>query len=336
MSRPSQERGSGVSGPQQDPLGRAPLLAVVGPTGAGKTALAIELAEALGGELIGCDALQLYRRFDIATAKPSAAERARVPHHLVDILEPEDRFTLSRFVRHAERALETVRARASQPILVGGTGMYLRGFLRGIVPAPEIDPSLRRRIGEIRERRGETAMHRWLRRVDPDSALRIEPADRQRVGRALEWWLASGTRWSERLESQGTWTAKTERFRCLKLGLDADPAWLNPRLEQRVERFFAAGLVDEVRALLASGVSPECSAFQAIGYREVAHALGDGSSMTDVIERVKVHTRRYAKRQRTWFRKEPGVVWLDASVPASSLLAAGLDAWARFEPESAV
>ncbi len=179
-------------------------------------------------------------------------------------------------------------------------------------------------------------MHRWLAKVDPDSAARIGPADRQRVGRALEWWIVARSRWSERLDSQGTWSGAGERYRCLKLGLDAPADWLTPRIEERVDRFFANGLVEEVRNLLASGVSPECNAFQAIGYREVAQALRDGTSMDDVIERVKIHTRQYAKRQRSWFRKEPGVVWLDATAAQQSLLASGLGAWARFVREHAV
>ena len=259
-----------------------------------------------------------------------------MPHHLVDELEPQDDFNLARFVGRAERALESVCRRGAQPILVGGTGMYLRGLLCGIVPAPEIDPALRGRLRRIQDRRGDRAMHRWLQRVDAESAARLEPGDRQRVARALEWWLASRTRWSARLESQGTWTEQAERYRCLKLGLDADPEWLNPRLVQRVERFFAAGLVQEVRSLLADGVSPECNAFQAIGYREVAQALSEGGSMEAVIDRVKIHTRRYAKRQRTWFRKERGVVWLDASGSGSALRAKALDAWASFRRQAAI
>lgn len=258
-----------------------------------------------------------------------------MPHHLVDELDPEDNFTLARFVRRAERAIESIRARGAQPILVGGTGMYLRGLLRGIVPAPEIDPALRRRLREMHERRGESAMHRWLQRVDPESAARLAPGDRHRVAHALEWWLVSRTRWSERLEKLGTWAGREERYRCLKLGLDAGSEWLKPKLEQRVEQFFAAGLVEEVRSLLASGVSPECNAFRAIGYREVARALLDGGPMEEVIDRVKIHTRRYAKRQRTWFRQEPGVVWLDASCSRAALRVAALDAWTRFSRRAA-
>ncbi len=280
--------------------------------------------------------MQVYRRFDIATAKPTAEERARVPYHLVDELDPAEDFTLARFIERAEELLVAIRGRGAQPILVGGTGMYLRGLLRGIVPAPDIDPALRRRLAAMHERRGDRAMHRWLSRVDPDSAERIGPGDRQRVGRALEWWVASGSRWSERLDTQGTWGATGERYRCLKLGLDAAVEWLAPRIEQRVERFFADGLVEEVQGLLAAGVSPECNAFQAIGYREVAEALRGGGSMDEVIDRVKIHTRQYAKRQRTWFRKEPGIVWLDARAAPESLLASGLDVWTKFVRQSAI
>ena len=303
---------------------------MVGPTGTGKTALALELAEEIHGELIGCDALQVYRRFDIGTAKPSARERGRVPHHLIDELDPEEDFTLARFVRRAQRAIEDVHTRGAQPIVVGGTGMYLRGLLRGIVTAPEVDPALRRRLRELADRRGEHAMHRWLRRVDPASASRVEPGDRHRVGRALEWWVSSRTRWSERLETHGTWDSGQERFNCLKIGLDAKPEWLRHRLDQRVEGFFSAGLVDEVRELLESGVSRTCNAFRAIGYREVAEALQNPDAEVEVIDRVKIHTRRYARRQRTWFRQEPGIVWLDASSSRRELRDAALDAWARF------
>ena len=331
LSRPPQARGPGVPGP--DPgrlLNGPPLLAVVGPTGTGKTALALDLAEVLDAELIGCDALQLYREFDVATAKPSAAERRRAPYHLVDVQDPRRDFTLARYVALAERTLRETRRRGRQPILVGGTGMYLRGLLRGVVSAPAVDPAIRSRLKAMRERRGERAMHRWLARVDPASAARIAPADRQRVGRALEWWVTSRTRWSDRLERSGTWADDEERFRCLKIGLDGDRDWLAARLAARVERFFAAGLVEEVEMLMASGVSTDANAFKAIGYREVAEALHEGRSTDGLIERVQVATRRYAKRQRSWFRQESGIVWLDASDSTESLRRAALDAWEAF------
>jgi tRNA dimethylallyltransferase len=256
-----------------------------------------------------------------------------VRHHLVDEHDPGDDFTLARFVERAERVIAQLHERNVQPIVVGGTGMYLRGLLRGIIPAPEVDPRLRRRLREMRERRDDRSMHRWLARVDPASAARISPHDRQRVDRALEWWLASRSRWSERLERQGTWTGKAERFRCLKLGLDADTGWLRTRLEARVDRFFAAGLVEEVRGLLASGVPAECNAFKAIGYREVARALRAGGSVEEAVELVKIRTAQYVKRQRTWFRKEPGIVWLNAADSSATLRRTALDVWARFREE---
>ena len=316
---------------QSSSAGCSALLAIVGPTGTGKTALAVRLAEACRGEVVGCDALQVYRGLDAATAKPSAEERARVRHHLVDIQDPRQDFTLARFVTLAERTLEEILQRGCQPILVGGTGLYLRGLLRGIVPAPAVDPEIRRRLKRVQARRGQIAVHRWLARVDPSSAARIEPADRQRVGRALEWWLASGTRWSERLERQGTWATARERHRCLKIGLDAGREWLRPRLEARVDAFFAAGLVDEVRGLLDAGVSPGSNAFKAIGYREVVAALNSAQAVDEIVEHVKLATRRYAKRQRTWFRKEPNVVWLEASANLDELVSRALDAWSRFQ-----
>jgi len=265
------------------------LLAVVGPTGTGKTALAIHLAHALDAELIGCDALQVYRGFDVATAKPTSAERAAVPHHLVDVQDPGKDFTLARFVALAERCIRETRRRGRQPILVGGTGMYLRGLLRGIVHAPEVDARLRERLKAIRARRGDPAMHRWLARIDPASAERLAPADAQRVNRALEWWITSGVRWSDHLAETGTWEGRRERFRCLKIGLDGERDWLWARLEARVEGFFA-----------------------------------------DLVQRVQFATRRYARRQRKWFLREPDIVWLDAAVGAEELTRQALAAWERF------
>jgi tRNA dimethylallyltransferase len=306
------------------------LLAVVGPTGTGKTALAIHLAHALDAELIGCDALQVYRGFDVATAKPTSAERAAVPHHLVDVQDPGNDFTLARFVALAERCIRETRRRGRQPILVGGTGMYLRGLLRGIVHAPEVDARLRERLKAIRARRGDPAMHRWLARIDPASAERLAPADAQRVNRALEWWITSGVRWSDHLAETGTWEGRRERFRCLKIGLDGERDWLWARLEARVEGFFAAGLVEEVRSLLAAGISPDRNAFKAIGYREVVEAVRSGGPTEDLVQRVQFATRRYARRQRKWFLREPDIVWLDASVGAEELTRQALAAWERF------
>jgi len=266
----------------------------------------------------------------VATAKPGRADRARVPHHLVDCFDPREDFTLARFVESAERAIEQIAGRGSTPVLVGGTGMYLRGLLRGIVPAPAVDARLRARLRGIVERRGAHAVHRWLARVDPDSARRLPPADVQRVTRALEWFLASGSTWSATLRARGSWRSGRERYRCLKLGLAAEPAWLERRLEARVERFFSAGLVDEVRRLLDAGVPAAANALKAIGYREIVAGLAAGADEEEMRARVVVHTRRYAKRQRTWFRGEPGVEWIAADLPRARRLERALAAWDRY------
>jgi tRNA dimethylallyltransferase len=278
----------------------------------------VELAVRLDGEIVNCDALQVYRGFDAATAKPPLDQRRRVRHHVVDCIEPDRDFNLAEFERLATGAVSEIADRGKLPIVAGGTGMYLRGLLRGIVVSPGRDERLRSRIRAIGGRRGASALHRWLGRLDPDSAARIPSGDVQRLARAVEFALLDGGKWSERLRKQGTWEDGGERYRALKVGLAMDRRRLCERLDTRVDRFFEGGLVAEVRRLLDHGVSPEANAFKAIGYREVLSALTEGRDADAVREEVKRNTRRFAKRQMTWFRREPGVVWLDAEdgVPA--------------------
>jgi tRNA dimethylallyltransferase len=302
----------------------------VGPTGTGKTSVGVALSEMIGGEIVGCDALQVYRRLDVATAKPSTGELDRAVHHLVDLVDPEIDFSLADYVALAEKAVGEIHTRGRVPIVVGGTGMYLRGLLRGIVDAPERDAALRDRLRRMAARFGTARLHRWLGTVDPVSAARLPVGDTQRIVRALEVVLAGGTPWGERLEREGTWSSREERYRTLKIGLDMDRATLVERVEKRVERFFREGLVEEVRDLLRDGLRPDANALKAIGYREVLRALQAGTDPYLVVEEVKMNTRRYAKRQRTWFRKEPGVVWLDASTPPESLLGEISERWRLF------
>jgi tRNA dimethylallyltransferase len=205
--------------------------------------------------------------------------------------------------------------------------MYLRGLLRGIVEAPPRDPELRERLRRMADRFGSVRLHRWLRTIDPGSARRLPPRDAQRIVRALEISLAGGRSWSERLADRGTWAAGTERYVTLKYGLDMDRARLADRIERRVDDFFAAGLVEEVRALLREGVPPTANAFKAIGYREVLAAILNDDDPGGVRETVKRSTRRYSKRQRTWFRKEPGIEWLDAATPVGDLADAVGERW---------
>jgi len=314
------------------PVDQGPrLLVVLGPTGTGKSRLALALASRLDGEIVGCDALQVYRGLDAATAKPSAADRRRVPHHLVDVVEPRRDYSLAEYVRDAEAAIRAIAGRGRVPLVVGGTGMYLRGLLRGVVDAPPRDAALRARLSRIAERRGIVALHRWLGRVDPRSASRLTPQDRQRVLRALELALGSERTWSERLRRDGTWAAGEERYPTLKIGLDMERGLLASRLDERVERFFDAGLIEEVQRLLAAGVPREANAFKAIGYREVLDRLERGLAPRAAADAIRRNTRRYAKRQRTWFRKEPGVIWLDAAVSLDEQSARALACWAEWK-----
>ena len=292
---------------------------ILGPTGTGKSDLGLAAAERLGGEIVGCDALQVYSGFDKATAKPSAEARARVVHHLVDCVDPRRDFSLAEYARLAERAISEIRSRGNVPIVVGGTGLYLRGLLRGVVEAPGRDPELRDRLRRMSERFGVPRMHRWLRSLDRESAERLPVGDRQRILRALEIAIRGDATWSRMLREAGTWSGGPERFASVKVGLDLDPLVLARRLDRRVERFFEDGLVEEVQSLLRAGIPAEANAFKAIGYRDVLEAILRRSDPQRTIGGVQRNTRRYAKRQRTWFRREPGVVWLDASTSRSAL-----------------
>jgi tRNA dimethylallyltransferase len=305
---------------------RGRLLVVLGPTGTGKSELAMALAEALEGEIVGCDAVQVYRGFDRATAKPSLEDRRRVAHHLVDCVDPRIDFSLADYVRDAEIAIEAILRRGRLPVVVGGTGLYLRGLLRGVMPAPPRNPILRARLRRVVERGGHERLRRWLARRDPDSAARIAAGDTQRTVRALEM-LLSDANWSQRLAASGTWTEGGERFCTLKIGLDMDRDSLGSRLDARVKRFFEAGLVEEVRDLLSRGVPRTANAFKAIGYREVLRAIEEGTPADAVVDEVRRNTRRYSKRQRSWFRKEREVVWLDGRGATAVLLSNVLRLW---------
>jgi tRNA dimethylallyltransferase len=239
----------------------------------------------------------------------------------VDVADPLVDFSVADYVRLAEAALAEIASRGHVALVVGGTGMYLRGLLRGLVPAPTRDPRLRRRLRIMAERFGTHRLHRLLARVDPASAQRLARGDTQRVVRALEVAFAGEATWSAALRDLGTWTSGADRFPAIKIGLDMDRETLGRRLDERVDGFYRAGLVEEVRGLLAAGVPPSANAFKAIGYREVLACLERGGSLEEAREETRRSTRRLAKRQRTWFRREGGVVWLDAAGGPESLAA---------------
>jgi tRNA dimethylallyltransferase len=290
----------------------ATTIAIVGPTAVGKSRLAIALAERLGGEIVNADALQAYRGFDIGTAKPSAEERRRIPHHLIDILDPQDRYSAGEFARRAHAAIEAIAARGRVPIVVGGSGLYLRALLDGISPVPAGDPEVRRELARRLAQEGLAALRAELEAVDPDSAARIAAGDSQRTLRALEVARASGV-------PLGSWIARQpfgrERLPAVRVGLTVARGILYDRIAVRVARMVTEGWVKEVEALLSSGLSPRLPAFQAIGYRQIARYLLGGCTLEQTIEETVRATRRFAKRQLTWFRREPAVVWFQATEP---------------------
>ncbi len=284
---------------------RVPVVAIMGATATGKSRLAMRLAEELDGEIVNADALQIYRGLDIGTAKPESSMLRRVPHHLVDILQPEEAFSAGEFVRRATSAIEDIQRRGRLAILVGGTGLYFRALLDGLSPLPEIDAMVRQ---EVRAMPVEVALER-LRELDLDSAERLAPADRQRIQRALEVVLSSGRPISEwqRLKpsADGIWPAR-------RIGLTMQRGLLYDRIADRVQGMVADGWVSEVQGLLERGVAPTVPAFQAIGYRQlVRHVLGEWSLEAALDDTIRA-TRRYAKRQVTWFRKERAIRWLPA------------------------
>jgi len=289
---------------------RKPVVALVGPTSVGKTATAIELALAFGGEVVSADSRYLYRGMDIGTDKPTLEERRGVPHHLIDVLDPRDDYSLALFQRDAQRAIEEIHARGRLPIVAGGTPLYLRALLEGwrIPPAPP-NPELRAQL-ELRARQeGPEALHRELQTVDPVAAARIPPENVRRVIRALEIFLTTGRRMTE-LEGR-----EAPPWRVLWLGLTMPREELYRRIDERVDRQVARGLVEEVRRLLAQGVPPDAPAMTALGYRQIVAFLTGQMSLEDAIQRIKYDTHRYARHQLTWLRRMKQVEWYDVTRP---------------------
>ena len=276
---------------------------------------------------MGCDALQVYRGFDAATAKPTHLERERVPHWLIDVADPRRDYSVADYVRDADAAIAMILSRGRVPVVAGGTGMYLRALLKGLVAAPPRNEAIRRRLNAMLARFGAPRLYRLLAGLDRASATRLNRGDGQRIVRALELALPSGETWSARLARSGTWSRPEERYRALKFGLDLPQNVLAERLASRVDAFFDADLPGEVTRLLASGVPLSANAFKGIGYREMLRARTEGKDPESAHAAIAVATRQYAKRQRTWFRSEPGVVWLDAASELEALTARVVAAW---------
>lgn len=281
-----------------------PLLAVVGPTGSGKSTLALCLAEKFAGEIVNCDSLQLYRGLDIGTAKTPARERRGIPHHLFDVLTPEESYSAGEYARAAREIIAEICGRGRLPIVVGGTGFYLRALLEGLPALPGRDENIRVRLA-TRERVRPGSLHRILQRLDPAAAARIHVRDVQKTLRALEVRLLTKEALPPPAEAQAI-----EGYAVIKLGIDPDRAALQQRLEARTRAMFEQGLIEEVRNLLANGATGDEKPFESLGYKQALLHLRGALTLEQAISSTIIETRQYAKRQRTWFHRDPEIRWL--------------------------
>ncbi|MGH9826617.1 MAG: tRNA (adenosine(37)-N6)-dimethylallyltransferase MiaA [Blastocatellia bacterium] len=285
-----------------------PIPVIVGPTASGKSDLGIELALRISGEAVNLDSVQVYRGLYVATAKVPLEQRRGVPHHLVDIAEPTENFTAGEYARRAYGVILDIETRGRVPILVGGTGFYLRALVRPLFESPPTDLDLRRPLQKALERSGPEHLHKMLKRLDPESAERVNPKDWSRTMRALEYRLQTGLRISQSQPTTGLVPEIANRILVIALSPPRDE--LYTRINSRADRMFREGLVEEVRALIESGVPPDAKAFQAHGYRRVVEYIQGKISREEALEQMKLDTRHYAKRQWTWWRAWPDVHWI--------------------------
>jgi len=287
-----------------------PAVLLMGPTASGKSALAMRLAGDLGGEIVSCDSTAVYRGVDIGTDKPSVDERRGIPHHLIDVADPTEVYSAARYAREAAAAIEGIGQRGRVPILVGGTGFYYRALVRGLFPGPERDDALRARLDRVADRRGVESLHRWLSRVDADSATRIQPRDQKRLVRALEVYLLTGRPLTDHFAET---TSPVAGRHVLTLGLTMPRPALRARVAARVDAQFARGVVAEVEQLVAAGVPATAHVFSGLVYRQVIEMRQGTRDLAATRDLIVRENMRYARRQLTWFRKEAGVYWLEGA-----------------------
>ena len=300
-----------------------PLIAVVGPTAVGKTSVSIRIARRVGAEIINLDSVQVYRGLDIGSAKPSPAERAAVPHHLLDMREPFEPLDAASFARIAAQRASSILSRGRNVVFAGGTGFYLQAVLSGLSQIPGRMPAIRAMLKRVAGQFGSRHLHTFLEEVDRESACRIHPNDLYRICRALEVFLLSGIPFSTWCREQGRFRAPFYNRRyCLKIGLMLPRQELYSRIDKRVDEMMAAGLVQEVENLLGKGLDSRLKPLQSLGYRHIIRYLQGSCSLEDAILTMKADTRRYAKRQLTWFRRDAQIMWF-----RPDMLLASKDIW---------
>jgi len=284
------------------------IILIVGPTASGKSELAVRLAEEFGGEIVNADSMQVYAAMEIGTARPSVELMARVPHHLYGFVQPDINFTAADFVSVARATISDIISRQKLPLVVGGTGLYLRALLSGLAESPSADDGYRAGLVRFASEHGLHALHEMLVSVDPVTAARLHPNDRLRVIRALEVYHQTGRTLYELQSDHGF---ANEQYESLKIGIDVDRSLLYERINRRVDEMIAAGLLAEVRMLLARGYRADFKSMRAIGYREACEYLAGRLSLGEAVELIKQNTRHYAKRQVTWFKKDSAINWLE-------------------------
>ena len=296
------------------------VVAILGPTGSGKTNLALDVAQLFDGELVGCDSVQIYRHFNLGTAKTPASERRGIPHHLIDVVDPDRLYTAGEYARAGRVALAEITSRGRLPVVVGGTGFYLRALLEGLFPGPVRDEGLRERLGRIEAHR-PGFLHRLLRKLDKSAAARIHPNDANKLTRAIEISLLGRKPMSEQFQAGRN---PLIGYRVLKIGLAPQRALLNQRLDERLARMFE-GLIGEVRSILAMGYPPSAKPFESLGYKETLPVVEGRMTPEEALAAAQLATRQYAKRQMTWFRREKGVTWFEGFGDDGSIKTKTLD-----------
>jgi len=301
---------------------KARVLVICGPTASGKSELALGLARRLDGEIVNADSMQVYRGMDIGTAKPSTQQRAEIPHHLIDVADPDHPFSAADFAEAADRAIRDIDSRGKRTIVVGGTGLYIRALLKGLVDSPGDTGVIRQGLRTEARERGNQAMLEELHQVDPELAERIHPNNMVRILRALEVFRLTGIPLSRYQQVHGF---SGQRYQSLQIGIRVERPLLYSRIDQRVDRMLEQGLLQEVRQLLSAGFNPDTKAMRAIGYKEMTAYLAGEYSLNEAIRLIKRNTRHYAKRQLTWFNADRDILWLEYPSEFDTILATAID-----------